>query len=309
MRPIGDQGKFTVATNVKDGEVQLTITALTNDDEFLNFLNMSGAIIGPNLEPSDIKIEQVAPGRYVAKFPVDKAGSYFVNVQPGGKHGHIFAGVNVPYSSEFRDHETNRALLTHLASYKPKNGPAGELIEGDLTRENLDQLLKTDTFRHNLPKAISTQGVWPLFMLVAACLFFADVFVRRVTISWDWLVPVWAWVRVHILRRQLAPVADARLDRLRSKKAAISREVDERRAAARFAPVADPDTGSAPQKSLDDVLGEVTGGASTSPPRAKTSHLTPGTAEEETYTARLLKAKHKAQRDTKPPPGDSSGAS
>ena len=173
----------------------------------------------------------------------------------------------------------------------------------------MTQLLKTDTFRHNLPKAISTQGVWPLFMLVAACLFFADVFVRRVTISWDWLVPVWAWVRVHILRRQLAPVADARLDRLRSKKAAISREVDERRAAARFAPVADPDTGSAPQKSLDDVLGEVTGGTSTSPPRAKTSHLTPGTAEEETYTARLLKAKHKAQRDTKPPPGDSSGAS
>ena len=43
MRPLGDTGKFTVATDHRDGRVKVTITALDNNDEFLNFLTISGA--------------------------------------------------------------------------------------------------------------------------------------------------------------------------------------------------------------------------------------------------------------------------
>ena len=38
MRPAGDQGKFTVTTDLENGKVRVTVTALDKDDEFLNFL-------------------------------------------------------------------------------------------------------------------------------------------------------------------------------------------------------------------------------------------------------------------------------
>ena len=83
MRPSGDTGKFNVATRVEDGKAELVITALDKDDEFLNFLNMGGSVVGPDLKPIDLKIRQTAPGRYVGSFPASEAGSYFLMVSPG----------------------------------------------------------------------------------------------------------------------------------------------------------------------------------------------------------------------------------
>ena len=95
MRPVNEEGKFSVATDVKDGKVRVVVTALDKDDQFLNFLNMSAVAVDPNLEDFQVKIEQVAPGRYVGEFPADKAGSYFVNVVPGPGKSPILAGVTV----------------------------------------------------------------------------------------------------------------------------------------------------------------------------------------------------------------------
>ena len=62
MRPVGDTGKFTVATDVEDGKVKLVITALDKDDEFLNFLDMAGTVVGPDMKPIDLDVKQTAPG-------------------------------------------------------------------------------------------------------------------------------------------------------------------------------------------------------------------------------------------------------
>src|SRR5205085_7113491 len=69
MRPVNEEGKFNVATDVKDGQVRVVVTALDKNDEFLNFLNMSGAGTGPEMSNLDIQFRQDAPGRYVAEFP------------------------------------------------------------------------------------------------------------------------------------------------------------------------------------------------------------------------------------------------
>ena len=84
MRPAGGSGKFTVATDVADGQVRVVVNALDKNDEFLNFLNMTGTAVGPGHEAAcRCKIEQTAPGRYVGTFPASDAGSYFVMVSPG----------------------------------------------------------------------------------------------------------------------------------------------------------------------------------------------------------------------------------
>ena len=50
MRPLGDEGKFTVSTEEKDGQIEVVVNALDKNDEFRNFLSMTGTVVGPNLE-------------------------------------------------------------------------------------------------------------------------------------------------------------------------------------------------------------------------------------------------------------------
>ncbi|MEO8496602.1 MAG: glutamine amidotransferase, partial [Planctomycetota bacterium] len=302
MRPVNDENKFTVATDVRDGKVSVIVTALDKDDEFLNFLNMSSSALDPDLAAKDVKIQQVAPGRYVGEFDAPKDGNYFITISPGPGHAPLLSGVNVPYSSEFRERETNMALLKALAAFKPKGGQPGVLIEDHATEGapagSPQGLLAVDTFRPGLPPSISSQDVWPLFLVFAAGIFFADVFVRRVTISLEWVGPAWAWLRVKVFGQEVTEQHEERLDRLRSRKAAIAGEIDERRAATRFEPLM-PEEGS-PQVTLDQVLQDAAGGAAP-PERTKrpASQRSPESADEESYTSRLLKAKQKAWKQNK----------
>ena len=114
---------------------------------------------------------------------------------PGPGKAPIRAGVNVPYSAEFRDRETNVALLRKLAAQHAQGRRGGQVDRRRLgARQAAEPLVEFDTFRHDLAKAISSQDVWPLVLLVAACVFFGDVFVRRVTVHFDWIGPALAWL-------------------------------------------------------------------------------------------------------------------
>ena len=293
MRPTGDTGKFTVATDVRDGRTRLVITALDKDDEFLNFLNMSGTIVGPDMKPVPVSIEQTAPGRYVGEFESKDAGSYFVNILPGADQAPIRTGVNVAYSDEFRDQQTNSALLQSLASLAPKGSKPGRVIEDPDGQGRIEALVEAvNPFRRDLPKATASQDVWFLLVLFASCVFFFDVFIRRVHVSFAWVTPMAVQVRNTVLRRERAPVQTETMDRLRSRKAEIDEHIERRRSAARFEPEAEAPAGA-------DALEEATAGKP--PPKRSepnSESLTPE-QEEESYTSRLLKAKKKVWEDRK----------
>ncbi|WP_425614753.1 glutamine amidotransferase [Anatilimnocola sp. NA78] len=296
MRPVNESGKFTIATEVKDGKVKVVVTALKDDDEFLNFLNMSGVGADPELKNLQLSMQQEAPGRYVGEFDADKAGSYLLAINTGMGGAPLLAGITVPYSAEYRERESNEAILTSLAAYRPKGGAEGKLIEGPLAKEAVPDLVKqNDTFRRTLQKANSSQDIWPAFLLVAGCLFLADVFVRRVQVNFEWVIPGALWTWNAILRRDQAAVADERMDRLRNLKATVSNQLDERRAAARFEPQVDADT---PDRDPNEVLRDAAAGgdAPPPPPPTFTAGALPQT-EQESYTERLLAAKKKLRKD------------
>ncbi|HTN77446.1 MAG TPA: glutamine amidotransferase, partial [Pirellulaceae bacterium] len=317
MRPVNEQGEFTVATDIKDGKVRVVITAVdkNKDDEFLNFLNMTATAVGPDMQPFDVSVKQVAPGRYVGEFDGGQSGNYFITVNPGQKaaagdqrFGPIRAGINVPYSSEFRERETNLALLKQIAASKPRGGEEGQVLSGELARPE-GNLLEFDTFRHNLAKAISSQDAWQWFLVIGASLFFADVFVRRVAVHYEWFAPIVNFVNEKIFRRHREAETDTRLERLRSRKAAVSDQLDERKAAARFDPQPDASAAAAaPARPLSEVLGDVSGASNSPapPPQASSPTVTPEQPDKNNaYTARLLEAKKKAAAK-RPPDGSAS---
>jgi uncharacterized membrane protein len=296
MRPTGEAGKFTVSTDVRDGKVRVVVTALDKDDEFLNFLNLISMVVGPDMKPIDLAVQQTAPGRYIGEFDAKKTGSYLLIVSPRPGMAPIRAGVSIPYSDEFRERETNEALLSSMAHVVPKQGAAGKVIDAPLdlkSDERLAKLLETNTFRHDLAPATSSQGVWHLLVLTGSCLFFFDVFVRRVTVSFDWVGPLAAGVRSRILGRQSRPDVAATMERLRSRKAEVVDQLEQKRAALRFEPTAEsPGDADSMQEAIDQP-------ATSAAQRAKTqASLTPE-QEPDSYTTRLLKAKQKARGEMK----------
>ncbi|HEY2761866.1 MAG TPA: hypothetical protein VGI75_14015, partial [Pirellulales bacterium] len=301
MRPAGDQGKFTTTTDLADGKVRITVTALDKNDEFLNFLNMTGSVVGPDMKPIDLKIHQTAPGRYVGEFDSPETGSYFLMLSPGAGMAPILTGVNVPYSAEYLDRESNEGLMKSLAALTPKGSSQPGLVIEDTQGRGLDMLLQFDPYRHNLAKAQSSQDVWHYLVFLAGCLFFADVFVRRVQVNFAWLPAAAGRVSDKILRRQPRPAPEQTIERLRSRKAAIAQQIDERRAAARFEPM--PDAPTTEAGTLEPGLppaGEQP--IQSNAPQSGGSKMPEAERAEDDYTSRLLKAKKQFRQSRKDEP-------
>jgi len=305
MRPTGSSGKFTVTTRVEGERGEVILNALDKDDEFLNFLSPAGNALGPDLESIDLRFEQTAPGRYVARFPTGNVGSYFVVVSPGVGYAPIRTSLNVPYSREFRDRTTNKPLLVDMAAMVPEGGSAGEVIEAKEGSDEMEQWLAFDTFRHNLKKATSNQEAWHYLALLAGCLFFLDVFVRRVQVHFAWVRPALAGMGSLLRRRWPEVVQVETMDRLKSRKAEVDDRLQQLRDAAgqeTASPAARFDASGQPQgaTSLDEIARGQPGKEPKKPPAPSLASQRP--AEQETYTERLLRAKQKVwdERGKKP---------
>jgi hypothetical protein len=287
MRPTGDGGKFTLASDVRDGKAQLVVTALDQDDTFLNFLSMAGSVVGPDMEPIDVDFRQTAPGRYVGEFDAQTSGSYFVIVNPGAGQTPLRTGINVGYSDEFRDRETNEPLLRSLAGLTPTGGQPGQYID-QISGADAATIAEINPFRRDLPKATASQDIWHLLVLGAACLFFADVFVRRVHVDLAWVAPLAVRVRDKVFRRQQAVPEGEVMSRLRSRKTQIGEQIEQRRASTRFEPVDDVHVQSGALQEHGVSPREAKQPAASSARGVAVEQAQP---EQETYTSRLLKAK------------------
>ncbi len=152
-----------------------------------------------------------------------------------------------------------------------------------------------DSFRHDLQKARSIDDFWHYLVLLGCCLFFLDVFVRRVQVNFSWVRPALATVKQKVLRREPEAAPSEYMSRLRSRKDEVGDDIEQRRAAARFEPQPDAEVSGALEDELRGKPAAPAGPAAKKPP---SSQLAPQ-EEEESYTSRLLKAKKKVWDERK----------
>ena len=187
MRPITESGDFTVSTDLKDGVARIVVSAMDGDENRLNFLQINGTGIysgGSDAKPVTLQFEQVRPGTYVAEHEVTGKGNLLYSVLPGEGYEKLTFGLNVPYSSEYSDRESNLRLLNDLAALKPQGGEVGKISASSLAPETVEALLEQNTFRPTLTNSISIQDIWPFLLMLGTAIFFSDVFVRRVAVHW-----------------------------------------------------------------------------------------------------------------------------
>lgn len=278
MRPTGDTGKFTISTQARDGQVQVVVNALDKNDDFLNFLPMNASVLDPDLKPVPLQMRQTAPGRYVGTFPADRSGNFFVNVMPDAGAAPLTTGVSVPYSDEYRLRTVNQELLQTLAANVPRGGAVGELtapLDDADTAESAD---RHNPFRGGLSDARAIRDVWPWVVLMGCCVFFGDVFIRRVSIGMGWVSTAWDAIRGG---QPDEVAATMRLDTLKASKVRLADQLQRQRESTRYEPTWQADTPAVESRPAVD-------------PAAAATSMTSAKADEVSYTERLLEAKRKA---------------
>jgi uncharacterized membrane protein/Mg-chelatase subunit ChlD len=236
MRP-ADRGNLTLNVRREQGRIKVVVDALDKNNEFLNFLQIRGNVVDPDLKSAPITLEQTAPGRYEATVEnAEGSGNYFVNLGYSGPdkvQGVISTGVSVPYSDEYRELRSNPTTLETLASVTD-----GQVVPWKVNPEGRIDLSRTiqgaDHFRRD-PRLLNPRSLaplWPALLWLAACLFLGDVAVRRIALDLDWFTRTLAdeWRK---LRGREAPASSDYMDKLKSRKAEVDEQLDRSRAAPR----------------------------------------------------------------------------
>ena len=185
LRPT-DSGNLTLSLRREDGRIKVVVDALDKKDEFLNYLQIMGNVVNPDLTNQTLTLSQTAPGRYEATVENAEArGNYFVNLGARGPEGNpifISGGVSVPYSDEYRELQSNSEKLTELANVT--DGKELRWMYRKDGKLDIDATVRTaDVFRRDakLTPPSSFTDLWPSLLWLAACLFLGDVAVRRVS--------------------------------------------------------------------------------------------------------------------------------
>jgi uncharacterized membrane protein/Mg-chelatase subunit ChlD len=298
MRP-ADRGNLTLNVRREEGRIKVVIDALDKDNQFLNFLQIQGNVVDPDLKAAPVELVQTAPGRYEANIEnATSSGNYFVNLgYRGGENvqGVISSGVSVPYSDEYRELRSNPTTLETLASLTDGRATAWKLLPDgriDVPRT----ISESDHFRRDpgLVNPRSFAALWPTLLWLAACLFLGDVAVRRIAIDVDRIkqAAISEWNK---LRGQDVASTSDYMEKLKSRKAEVDEQLDRSRTA-----VADSETGSTlfpavpPAGPIGEPLLEDVGRQGPIRPAEKVQAPTLAASqapEKASYTNRLLMAK------------------
>jgi len=157
--------------DIDKGRGKVSIEAVDEKGNFVNFLNPKARLIRPDFKAQDIALEQIGPGKYEANFDARQLGTYLINIrtQKGDQTRSQITGGVLPYSPEYGDIGTNDFLLRQIA---------------DRSNGDVIPLDKPGTV-FNRPRVASRQpfDIWLPLLMIAACLFPLDVAVRRLLIG------------------------------------------------------------------------------------------------------------------------------
>jgi len=178
--------EFELTTNVDRGRLDLTLDAVAEDDRaFLDHLVVAGRIYGPDGAATEVRLDQIGPGRYTGSVPTHESGNYIVALLPrlGDRTlAPVIGGVSIPAGAELRRYRSNMALLQDIAKET-----GGRLLD-------LSDPLKVDLYdRSGMGVSTSLLPVWKSFLYVLIPIFLMDVSARR--LAWDARTLRHIWLR------------------------------------------------------------------------------------------------------------------
>lgn len=211
-----------VSADIQGRQVTVNVEAIDPEGKFMQFANIEGQVISPDVEASPIQLTQVGPGQYTGQFQANASGSYIVNLRytkPGGddKTHFTHTTVTIPFAPEFRDLTDNAALLAEVSDIT-----GGRILGSDPNQANLFDPTGLKFPETQLPLLRPLMFVW-------LALFLLDVAVRRVVLDVRAMARrVAAALRIGKIERK----TDKTLERLQARRKMLRDQLEARKAAA-----------------------------------------------------------------------------
>jgi uncharacterized membrane protein/Mg-chelatase subunit ChlD len=171
-----------------EGQAAILLEAVDEDGRPRNFLTAEANLVGPDLQTTSVRLQQVGAGRYEARLDISQPGTYLVRLgvdEDNQSLGQQTLGLVVPYSPEYRASGVDEGFLAELAR-RTQGGPLGQAI---------------NAFVHDLPAAGYAREIWRTLLLIVALLFPLDVAIRRVMFGREDYVSAAGWLRDRLPAR------------------------------------------------------------------------------------------------------------
>ena len=179
--PGEESGGIEAAFETLGGETRLHVESVEPDGSPRDFYETMAVVVGPDFEPRQVALDQVAPGVYETELGEIDAGAYAVRIsqtRPGATPLGRTVGLVEPIAAEYRLLGVNPAFLASLRA-----ATGGREIT-----------LPDEPWRHDLTSTASFTELWPLLLILALLLWPLDIALRRVSIGRRELVDARAWV-------------------------------------------------------------------------------------------------------------------
>ena len=160
------RGEITTLVQHRDGRGNVTVDAVDQKGEFINFLDAQAGVVYPDKHRGVLELTQVGPGRYQGSFEASEQGAYLVGVAQRRDNktvGSEIANLVVPYSPELRVLGANEPWLKQVVA-----ATAGGILTGP-----------GQAFGYNRQGGTRLVDLWPWLLAAAALAFVADVAARR----------------------------------------------------------------------------------------------------------------------------------
>jgi len=270
-----------VFADVQGRQVTVNVEAIDAEGKFIQFANIEGQIIAPDVSTNALELTQIGPGQYHGQFQAVASGSYVVNLRykklADDTTHFTQTTVTIPFAPEFRDLTDNAPLLAEVSEIS-----GGRILGSDPNQ--------ADLFDYTGLKFPETE--MPLLrplMLIWLALFLLDVAARRVILDVRAIARRAAsFVRLKKLERK----TDQTLDRLRARRQTLRDQLSARKAdqsASRRYQASEDYRGEMPTtETVKRVEKKIEKKPEKSVPE-KTEVI-----EDSSHIQRLLRAKHKA---------------
>ena len=189
--PGDETGGIEASFETEGQTTTLRIQSVADDGSPRDFYSTRAVVVGPDLEPKDISLSQVAPGVYEQELGEIDPGAYAIRVtqtRPGTSALGRTVGLVAPTAAEYRLLGPNQAFLATL-----RTATDGRAITTPL-----------EPWAHDLATTASFSQLWPLLLILALLLWPFDVALRRVSIGRRELRDARRWVGDVALRRRVA---------------------------------------------------------------------------------------------------------
>ena len=179
--PGEETGGIEASFEALGGKTRLHVQSVESDGSPRDFYRTMAVVVGPDLVPREVALDQVAPGVYEKDLGEIDSGAYAVRIsqtRPGAAALGRTVGLVEPVAAEYRLLGVN---LPFLAALRAATG--GREIT-----------LPADPWVHDLRLTSSFTELWPWLLILALLLWPIDVALRRVSLGRRELVDARAWV-------------------------------------------------------------------------------------------------------------------